>query len=372
MQDIVLYKYNPKHNRRYKIQTSKSGYASAGTVCHELSTTNFNPNDGVYTEHVFNFDGELLTPDYAVVYDEDTNAIKSRWFITECTRLKNNQYRIDLTRDVVADYHTAITGSTAYVKRGSLPKQRPGSETFQVNPLLLQPEDLSVNRIWHSRQEIRDQTKACSIVIYVDPKYQGNVNEKIIADRAVDNDLNNYFKGLWGCHVAWNGEIDSYKTEEPVGNEFIKQSQGILTGYNQVKTSPTNHSIINLNSYQDFAEFPKTHNVAPYDMLVIPCNTRMSVTYYDYLDKPNGRHDAKTFTGTLSYSTAKRYASIIASSLGPYCYGMQMVPFCPVINNSHTADRWEVVNNTLQPKGAGINKGYGEDYGMLVVGLRKV
>jgi len=78
---------------------------------------NWNPNDGVRTEQIINYNGDM--PDYLVVCENDAaSTINSRWYITESARTRNGQFKLSLLRDVVADWWDEIITAPAFVEKG--------------------------------------------------------------------------------------------------------------------------------------------------------------------------------------------------------------------------------------------------------------
>jgi hypothetical protein len=119
---LRLYKFRNYYNR---IIDRKETIEEYGEPLHSLTSTNFNPNDDVSAEHVFNYepiidenDHEVL-PDYMVA-TSDENIILSRWWVIDSLRLRNGQYRCILLRDVIADYYNEVLSSTTFVEKAKL------------------------------------------------------------------------------------------------------------------------------------------------------------------------------------------------------------------------------------------------------------
>lgn len=132
MSKLYVFDYNNYYNRIIKKESSLASY---GTPKYSLDSTNFNYNDGVTTSHITNYDG---VGDYCVVCN-DQGAISSRWFILENPRTRGNQHRMDLRRDIIADYYDNIIVAPMIVSRAMI------TDTF--NPLLYNSENLSLNQI---------------------------------------------------------------------------------------------------------------------------------------------------------------------------------------------------------------------------------
>lgn len=92
MSKIYIYKFNNYYNRIIKKYNTIGDYTTNGTLIHLLSSTNFNPNDGMETEHIIGTTEYTGTGDYLIVTDGTTsNNIVSRWFILGHQRTKSGQ-----------------------------------------------------------------------------------------------------------------------------------------------------------------------------------------------------------------------------------------------------------------------------------------
>ena len=114
---IWLLDYNNYYNRIVKSYDNSIDYYDNHFVI-STGAANFNPADGIDTEHVVNIP-TLQTPppaNYALVVDEDHN-IKSRWFIVDSGRVRGGQYKLTLHRDLVAEFKEAIVKAPCYVER---------------------------------------------------------------------------------------------------------------------------------------------------------------------------------------------------------------------------------------------------------------
>lgn len=118
---------------------------------------NFNPNDHINTEITLNLN-ETQLGSYAIVLDEN-NKIVSRWFITEAVRIRGNQYRLSLHRDVITDYWNIIQSAPALIEKCNLNYD---------NPLIFNSEDMTVNQIKTSETLLKDRTECPWLVMYID------------------------------------------------------------------------------------------------------------------------------------------------------------------------------------------------------------
>lgn len=135
--EIKTLRYNPYSNREC------IGYATASEydeyVVDDILAVNFIPGDGVNTELILNLPTAHSDIDYLLAVEDGMNVINSRWFVMDCTRLRNGQYKLSLYRDTLYDYKAEIANSTGFIKRGWI--------TDINNPLLLNQEEFTTNQI---------------------------------------------------------------------------------------------------------------------------------------------------------------------------------------------------------------------------------
>jgi hypothetical protein len=82
---LYILKYNNYYNRLVKSFDTMDEYEPY--ITYTLQTTNFNPSDGVDTQHVFGVGEYDGTGDYLIALDED-GSIVSRWFIIDSVRTR--------------------------------------------------------------------------------------------------------------------------------------------------------------------------------------------------------------------------------------------------------------------------------------------
>ena len=98
--NLQFYKWNNYYNRTYKpFSLTEASNALVGSI---LNVNGFNPNDGVDTEQMTGLNTFTEIPDYCVVVDG--TEIISKWFVIECQRTRQGQYKLSLHRDLMSDY----------------------------------------------------------------------------------------------------------------------------------------------------------------------------------------------------------------------------------------------------------------------------
>lgn len=124
---LYLLKYNNYYNRIVKYENDLNGYLAVNEnseylyqIGRPLTKINFNPNDGVLTNQVINWNDEI--PDYILVTSDDSldTNIYSRWFVIEAVRERKNQYTLSLKRDLVVDFLNPILNSPAFIEKATL------------------------------------------------------------------------------------------------------------------------------------------------------------------------------------------------------------------------------------------------------------
>ena len=162
---IYLFNYNNYYNRKVKIlnesELSQNIFAQANI--------NFNKSDGINTSQVINYPATEKNPDYAVITDivNGVEKITSRWYVTEASWQRLNQYVLTLKRDVMADYWPSISTCTAHIYKGWV---------ANTSPLIFNSENTSLNKIKIGETLLRDKSHTPWIV--------GYVGEKAFADTA--------------------------------------------------------------------------------------------------------------------------------------------------------------------------------------------
>ena len=155
---FYLYSFNNYYNRIVKKFNTIQEYPEP---LHVLTAANFNPNDGISANHTFNYFGD--TPDYCIVVNNE-NQIVSRWFVIEAVRTAGGQYRIDLYRDVIADWYDEIVAAPAFIEKAFVKLG---------DPAIFNNENMGFNQIKTSETLLKDAIGIPWIVGYVARNYTG-------------------------------------------------------------------------------------------------------------------------------------------------------------------------------------------------------
>ena len=157
MSTLYLLNYNNYYNRIVK-STTLANYKSA--ALYTLKDVNFKPMDSCYTDQIVNITASV-NPDYVVITETSNNveSIASRWFILESSRVRGNQYKLRLRRDVFVDYNLIISNATLFCEKGWVNDD---------DPLIFNSEGNTYNQIKTSEKLLKDTTGCAWLVGYCD------------------------------------------------------------------------------------------------------------------------------------------------------------------------------------------------------------
>ena len=214
---LYLYNFNNYANRILDIRDTLEDYDDY-FIKSTPSGVNFNPNDGVNTSIVLNIADDEI-PNYIICVPDGTTNIHSRWYVMDANRTTGNQYRVNLLRDVLADYYNELYNSTAFIQKGMLPMS---------SPFIYNSEGMSFNQIKKDEIPLYDSSECPWIVAYLSTNKPTNeVNwlpSNVVADITVDklenwdytaeNEYNTYQDNT-GAYHAWtfNGGFNMLLTE---------------------------------------------------------------------------------------------------------------------------------------------------------------
>lgn len=202
---LYLYNFNNYANRILDVRDTLADYADY-FIKATSSGVNFNPNDGVNTSIVLNIADDEI-PNYIICVPDGTTNIHSRWYVMDANRTTGNQYRVNLLRDVLADYYEEVYNSTAFIQKGMLPMS---------SPFIYNSEGMSFNQIKKDEIPLYDDSQYPWIVAYLSTNKPTNeVNwlpSNVVADieedklenwdYTVNNEYNVYQDGT-GAYHAW-------------------------------------------------------------------------------------------------------------------------------------------------------------------------
>ena len=237
---LCLYNFSNYANRILDVRNKLEDYQDY-FIKSTPNGVNFNPNDGVNTSIVLNIADDEI-PNYIICVPDGTLDIDSRWYVIDANRTTGNQYRINLLRDVLADYYEEVYKSTAFIQKGMLPMS---------SPFIYNSEGMSFNQIKKEEIPLYDGSQCPWVVAYLStnkPTHDVNwLPNKVSADIVVDslggwdyteeNEYNLYQDGT-GAYHAWTfndytpGIIsDNTLTELSWNNNGPQKTIGGTSGY---------------------------------------------------------------------------------------------------------------------------------------------
>lgn len=162
--NLYLLQYNNYYNRIVKRLNTIEEYESF--ILEGFENINFNPNDGIVTEQIINYEGDM--PDYCIVCS-DTGEINSRWFVVESQRTRSQQFKLSLIRDVIADWYDEVISAPCFIEKAQLDKS---------SALIFNKENFSCNQIKTWEKPITDTSNTPWFCAYIN-KDLGNITVNI-------------------------------------------------------------------------------------------------------------------------------------------------------------------------------------------------
>lgn len=232
LQTLKLYKSYGFFDRR-----RRSSFSALSNEGYLISNYNFKSNDGITTSIVINRLGEHLidtTLNYLQVYTGDT--LDSSWFILSFTKIRQDQYRLELKRDSIADFWSHIEGSTALIERGY---------ASDDNPLLLNQEStISVNQIKKKEIKLFDDYH-CGWVVLYKTKYK--------ADSVHSWSKIKFGASIIGGDLTISTPIADYPIIKKLSGKRILNFQGGSS--NVIKVQTRAYGSVLLASYNDYFNY---------------------------------------------------------------------------------------------------------------------
>lgn len=165
---LLLYRFNPYHNRRIIRYSTINEYIgnpnneaehiAAGSYIFCEYPKNFAYRDGVDTVTKATLDNALETPDYCLVINQTTQEIESRWFIMDSDLYSGKSTQLTLHRDMIADYYEEVLTAPCFIEKATL---------NPADPFIFNSENITVNRIKKGETLIKDKSKCAWVVGYL-------------------------------------------------------------------------------------------------------------------------------------------------------------------------------------------------------------
>lgn len=160
---LFLYPGNNMFNKKItKIRTLNDVPESFGDP-EVFQNINFNPNDNISTTQIINYSDDLyatreISCNYCIVVNEDEEII-SKWWVSQCRRIRNGQVELTLIRDVISDYYDEIVEAPSFIRKGWL--------TSVYDPAIYNNENMTFNQIKKSETPLYDKSGTAWWVAYI-------------------------------------------------------------------------------------------------------------------------------------------------------------------------------------------------------------
>lgn len=176
MVNVYFFKFNNYFNKKLLRKETILEYGDPLAI---IENSNFNKNDGVYAEHVVNAQFIKSNPDYVVTVSEN-GIILERWFVIECRRTRMGQYKVQLYRDLMADFRNEILSGKCFIQKGFV---------NATDPLIFNNENMGFNQIKTGEYLLENKIKSPWIILYLARKDGESYKtyEVNFADVAIEN-----------------------------------------------------------------------------------------------------------------------------------------------------------------------------------------
>ena len=333
---LYLYNFNNYANRLLDVRDTLEDYQDY-FIKATPSGVNFNPNDGVNTSIVLNIADDEI-PNYIICVPDGTTNIHSRWYVIDANRTTGNQYRVNLLRDVLADYYNEVYNSTAFIQKGMLPMS---------SPFIYNNEGMSLNQIKKEEILLYDESQCPWVVAYLSTNKPTNevkwIPNEVTADITV-NSLNNWdykpdkeynvYQTGKGAYHAWtfnNLWGAGHLTEFSWSNNGKQQTISNSNYYGTCKTEIPNHDTTLSINVKTVGSFDLIINTAIDNLISSTTNStdnKIKTWYSDSITGSGllenvGKYIKETSTGKIykigvSYGNLTSISEDVATGTNPY------------------------------------------------------
>ena len=223
---VLLSGYNNYYNRIYKRENTIQGYidASEGYFTFQ-DAMNFEYRDGTSTDKLFNC-GEFVDsePNYLLLKQNATDTEPlSRWFVVEWVKVRRNQYRAILRRDLLADNYDAIMKSPCFIEKGYV-----GPEDSAI----FNKEDMTFNQIKTRETLLKDDSKTAWIVGYIAKDHTALTDKTFTYNPVVDLTISGNFSDWQYANLVDGTEHTTINPTSPNNSmRFLLHYIAQLSGY---------------------------------------------------------------------------------------------------------------------------------------------
>lgn len=248
--NLYFLKHNNYYNRRYKPINSLTGATVLGYI---YNVSNFDTADGVDTTQETAYETFTDIPDYMLAMEGEE--IVSRWYVVEAKRIRGGKYRLDLHRDVIADYFADIENAPMFIEKGYVPYS---------NPLIFNKEQMSFNKVKKHEILLNNGFDGAWICAY----YARNASEGTSPTASVDTSQVNYDLSLGDNDITsweyWNYTTGSADTP----NDAQPFCVGVYDTLYRIHNGDTSSSFFSFFNEEQYLESIRTNDIATAQMNV--------------------------------------------------------------------------------------------------------
>lgn len=255
----LLMNYNNYFNRTYKRHNTLQQYidASQGHILGVDKPYNFSIGDGVTMEHVFNVT-ETEEPNYLLLLEEnEQRTIVSRWFVIDWTKVRGNQYKGLLRRDLLADNYETITNSPSFIEKGYVEP---------TDSAIFNKENMNFNQIKTRETLLKDDSKTAWIVGYIAQDHPALTDKTFTLSPEVDMVISGNFSdweyAKW-CNGLEHSSFDADKTNYRINfdanrphfgfvNKSIEFTKNTHSSYEPMSTQNDRWTVSDINKLETF------------------------------------------------------------------------------------------------------------------------
>lgn len=260
--NLYLLNYNNYYNRQLKKLTSISDYISTDGYIATISDINIDIQDDLNTTLIINYNSfEKATPNYLLIEDTVENLF-TRWFVIECAQIRGLQFKLQIRRDVIADYFQTIKKSPCLLYKGYV-----GND----NVLVFNKEQQEYNKIKTKELLIKDNTGIGYVVGFIGKDVAGSSSNKIYSsynsDMQVDFDYNSLSDTMKNYFAIGSATPTSTIEDRTMSHVIVNNVSASITFYQRSTGNKTARGNGKIPLYRNLTNNDVTSSWNPPDSL---------------------------------------------------------------------------------------------------------
>ena len=258
--NLYLLNYNNYYNRQLKKLTNISDYNDY--LIDTISDVNIDIQDDLNTTLIINYNSfEKATPNYLLIEDTIENLF-TRWFVIECAQTRGLQFKLQIKRDVIADYFQTIKKSPCLLYKGYV-----GND----NVLVFNKEQQEYNKIKTKELLIKDSTGIGYVIGFIGKDVAGSSSNKIYSsyntDMQVDFDYNSLSNSMKNYFAIGSATPTSTVMDKTMSHVIVKKVSANITFYQRSTGNKTARANGNIPIYRNLTNSDVVSSWNPPDTL---------------------------------------------------------------------------------------------------------